>query len=486
MKSTPTLACLLLLSSCVQGPEYERPETGSLLGLKFKRGESQPKLQQPLPDEWWRVFGSARLNSLVADAIANNQDLAAAQARVATARALVGIKRADWFPQLKATGGAANQRQSESAFGANLPPGFGNPSDLVNRENYRASLDMNYELDLWGRVKRSVQSAAASARAADETLSAQRLLIASEVARNYFLIRTLDDQIKILNDTIALRGEALKLQTSRFEGGLANEMDVTRSRTEVELAKADLTVTQRQRGSTEHALAVLCGKAPSTLSIAPAGPLTSPPRLPTGLPSTLLQSRPDIRAAEAELQAASAEIGVAEASFYPAFSLLGSAGLESVTAKDFLKWENRVLNIGPSVSLPIFQGGRLKANLNAAKSRYDEALAKYRQTILTALREVEDSMLDLQSYSVQRAALAAAEKASAETRSLANTRHEKGLATYFEVVDADRTVLSTRLALAQIDGQRYISTVLLAKALGGGWKRPVPPPVKAAAKAPAP
>jgi outer membrane protein, multidrug efflux system len=475
---------LVLLTACVKGPDYERPEVGNLLGLNFKRGTKTPQLDQPLPDEWWRVFGSSRLNGLVADAISNNQDLAAAQARVETSRALVGVKRADWFPRLNFGGDISKQRQSESSFGANLPPEFGSVTDLVSRENYRAALDMSYELDLWGRVKRGVQSASASAKAADENLSAQRLIIAAEVARNYFLLRSLDDQIKVLKDTINLRGEALKLQQSRFDGGLANEMDVTRSRTEVELAKADLTVTERQRGSTENALAVLCGRSPASFTIASTGALTTPPRLPSLLPSTLLQSRPDIRAAEAELQAASAEIGVAQASFYPAFSLLGSGGLESVAARDFLKWENRVLSIGPSVSLPVFQGGRLKANLRAAQSRYDEALAKYRQTILNALRDVEDAMLDLQAYGVQRSALAAAESAAVETRSLANTRHEKGLATYFEVVDADRTVLSTRLALTQIDGQRYISTVLLAKALGGGWKRSAPPPVTPKSKAP--
>lgn len=469
---------LLALAACVKGPEYHRPEVGNVLGLKFKRGgqSSSTRVDQPLPDEWWRAFGSARLNSLVEQAIKGNQDLAAARARLETSRALVGTKRADWFPQLRLPGSATNQRLSESAFGANLPPEFGNVSDMVKRENYRASLDMSYELDLWGRVKRSVESAEASARAADENLSAQRLLIAAEVARDYFLLRSLDAQIKVLKDTIALRGEALKLQQSRFEGGLANEMDVTRTRTEVELAKSDLTVTERQRGSAEHALAVLCGQPPLTLSIPAGDSLGLPPRIAAGLPSTLLQSRPDIRAAEAELQAASAEIGVSEANLYPIFSLLGSAGLESIDASDFLKWENRVLSIGPSISAPIFQGGRLKANLRAAKSRYDEAIAKYKQTILIALREVEDSLLDLQSYGTQRAALAAAEAAAVETRTLAKVRYEKGLATYFEVVDADRTVLSTRLALVQIDGERYISTVLLAKALGGGWNRK--PPVK--------
>jgi multidrug efflux system outer membrane protein len=189
------------------------------------------------------------------------------------------------------------------------------------------------------------------------------------------------------------------------------------------------------------------------------------------MPSTLLQSRPDVSAAEAELMAASAGIGIAEASFFPSFKLTGSGGLEAVKGTDLLLWQNRVLSIGPSVSLPILHGGRLKAGLRAARARYDEALAKYKGTLLTALREVEDSLLDIQSFNTQRAALAAAQKSAAETSSLARLRHEKGLATYFEVVEADRTVLTTQLALTQLDGQRFVSSVLLAKALGGGWKR---------------
>ena len=473
MKSPFLLLPVFLLSACVKGPEYKRPDLGSLLGGKFKRGGKavQPAKDQPLPDEWWKAFGSAKLNQLVAQALSSNQDLAGARARVETARALVGVKRADWFPQLGGTSNINTQRLSEAGFGANLPPQFGSVQDMLRRDNYKASLDMSYELDLWGRVKRSVESAKASALAADENLSAQRLMLAADVARNWFLLRSLDAQQAVLKDTITLRDEALKLQKSRFDGGLANEMDVTRARTEHELAKADLSAIQRQRGSAEHALAVLCGQPPSSFNVASDGSLGAPPSLPAGMPGTLLQSRPDVRAAEAELMAASAEIGVAEASFFPAIKLIGSAGLESVKGTDFLNWENRVLSIGPSVNIPILQGGRLKANLRAAKSRYDEALAKYKQTILIALREVEDSLLDLQSYSSQRAALAAANKAAEETTALARVRYDKGLASYFEVVEADRTVLTTKLSLVQLDGQRLISSVLLAKALGGGWKR---------------
>ena len=464
----PLLILPLLLASCVVGPNFKRPDAA--MPSKWKEG-STSKTSQPLPNEWWKLFNSSKLNSLVEQSLTANQDLIGAQARVETARALLGVKRADWFPQLGLGGSFGTQRQSESSFGANFPPEFGNVKDMVERDYYKASLDLSYELDLWGRVKRSVESAKASARAADESLSAQRLMIASEVARNYFLLRSYDLQTKVIQDTIALREEALKLQKSRFDGGMANEMDVTRARTEHELAKADLAALSRQRGSAEHALAVLCGQPPSSFKVAPHSSLDTPPGVPSGLPSDLLASRPDVRVAEAELEATNAEIGVAKASFFPAFKLTGSGGLDSVDSSTFLEWENRALSIGPSVSLPIFQGGRLKANLRAAKSRYEESTAKYRQTLLVALREVEDAMLDLKSMSQQRAAIDAAMKAAEETARLARVRYEKGLASYFEVVEADRTVLSTKLALAQIDGQRSVSTVLLIKALGGGWKK---------------
>ena len=466
MRSILILPCVL--ASCVVGPAYQRPD--SPMPEKWKEGATT-KNDQPLPDEWWKLFGSSKLNGLVSQALNSNQDLAGARARVETARALIGVKRSEWFPQFGASGGAGIQRQSASSFGANLPPQFGSVTDMLDRENYKAALDMSYELDLWGRVKRAVEGAKASARAADESVMTQRLIIAAEVARNYFLLRSLDVQQKVVNETIALRIEALKLQQSRFDGGMANEMDVTRARTEHELTKADLAALERQRGSTEHALAVLCGQAPSSFRVAVEATLGAPPKIPAGMPSQLLASRPDVRAAEAELQAANAEIGVAQASFFPTFKLTGSAGLDSVTSKDFLEWENRVLSIGPSVTLPVFQGFKLKSNLRAAQSRYDEALAKYRQTILVALREVEDAMLDLQSLIRQRAAIEAAMKSADETSRLARVRYEKGLASYFEVVEADRTVLTTKLTLAQIDGQRSVSAVLLAKALGGGWKR---------------
>ena len=467
MRSLLLLPLLLAIPACVVGPNFKSPD--DKLPSKWK--EAHQRSDQPLPSDWWKLFGSGQLNKLVTQALEGNQDLRGALARVETARALVGVKRADWFPQLGLDGSVGTGRSSASEVKANFPAGGFIPLPKLERDSYKAALDMSYELDLWGKVKRSVDSAQASARSADQLLAAQRLTIAAEVARNYFLLRSLDLQQQVVTNTIRLRQEALDLQKSRFDGGMANEMDVTRARTEHELAKGDLAALDRQRGSTEHALAVLCGQMPSAFSLKADPSLPPPPNVPAGLPSKLLESRPDIASAASALEAANADIGVAKAAFFPAFKLTGSGGLDSVNAKDFFLWENRVLSIGPSVSLPIFQGGRLKSNLEAAKSRYDETLAKYRQTVLIALREVEDSLLDLQSIAHQRVAIEAAMKAADDTSHLARVRYEKGLASYFEVVEADRTVLSTKLALAQLDGQRAASSVLLMKALGGGWNR---------------
>lgn len=458
-----TLTALLTVASCTVGPDYEQPEVK--VSKRWKNEASVSDL--PIPDQWWMLFKDRTLNSLVDLALTNNLDLRAAVARVDTARAMTGVQRADWFPQLNLQNNATYEHLSANSVGANLPSGAGLPP--LERDRHRAMLGLNYEVDLWGRVRRSVEGAKAREDATVDNLAAQRLVIAAEVARSYFLGASFDTQEQILRETISLREEARKLQQSRFEGGLANEMEVARARTELELAKNDLAAVERQRGAIEHALAVLCGELPSEFRLGKNRRLPAPPRVPAGLPSSLLQRRPDIRAAEQNLRAANADIGVAKADFYPAFSLTGTGGLESIGAEDFFEWRSRTANIGPQLTVPIFQGGRLRGNLRASQARYDESLATYRQTILTSLREVEDAMLDLKAFSKQRAAVAAAVAASQDTSRLSRLRYDKGLASYFEVVDADRVVLSTRLTLAQLDGQRLTSTVQMLRAIGGGW-----------------
>jgi outer membrane protein, multidrug efflux system len=462
----PAVAATVLafsLAACTVGPDYQPP----FLKLPNRWKERASVSDLPVPDRWWTLFRSSTLNNLVDRALANNQDLRAALARVETARALTGVERAGFFPQIDFQSTAAYEHLSANSVGANLPAGARFPR--LERDRYRTFLNLNYEVDLWGRIRRSVEGARANEDAAADRFAAQSLIIAAEVARNYFLALSFDLQEQVLQETISLRGEARDLQQSRFEGGLANEMDVARARTELELARNDMAAIERQRGAVEHALAVLCGEAPASFSLAKNRRMPSPPSVPAAQPSTILQRRPDVRAAEQDLRAANADIGVAIANFLPSFTLIGTGGLESVGAEDFLEWRSRTANIGPQVNIPVFQGGRLRANLRGAYARYEESAATYRQTILTSFREIEDAILDIKAFTKQRTAVAAALSAAQDTSRLARLRYDRGLASYFEVVDADRTVLTTRLLLAQLEGQRLVATVQLLRALGGGW-----------------
>ena len=399
-------------------------------------------------------------------ALAANNDIAAAKARVDTSRALVGLDRAKLFPTLDLTGSAGVNRSSADAMEANLPPGM---SADLEQQRYRSTFDLAYDPDLWGRNKRAIEASSAQAAAAEALLDSQRLGIATEVARQYFLLRGLDAQTAVLQSTIKSRQDALEIQKSRTEAGLEDGLATSRARTEVELANNDLSLVQRQRGSAEHALAVLCGTAPSGFSISQSSPESTLPNIRPGLPAQVLHRRPDVRAAEQNLRAANAEIGIAEAAFYPNFSLTASGGFESIDVARFLDWENKVLSLGAGVVAPIFSGGANKANYLAARSRHDEALAAYRQALLIALREVEDALIDLKGLAKSRASLESALKSSQETKSLAQERYDKGITNYFEVVDAERGVLQIELSLSQLHADQRITLAALAKALGGGW-----------------
>ncbi|MFT3991793.1 MAG: efflux transporter outer membrane subunit [Luteolibacter sp.] len=465
MKSSPAiLLTSLLLASCKLGPDFQSP--GATGGNGWKEGKATEKSR--LPDAWWRLYGDSELNRLIDRALAANNDLAAAKSRVDTSRALVGVDRARMFPTLGLTGSATTSRSSSDVTLGNLPSGLG-ISIPLSKETYHGSFDLSYDLDLWGRNRRLIEAASAEAAAAEAQLDAQRLGVATEVARQYFLLRGLDAQESVLNDTLKSRADTLDIQKSRTDAGLADSLSTTRARTEVELAKNDLASVQRQRGAAEHALAVLCGARPSDFTVSRRGISGKLPCVQPGLPAQVLARRPDVRAAESNLRAANARIGVAETAFYPNFSLTGSAGLESLDVKRFLDWENRVLSLGAGLTAPIIDGGANTANYKAARSRYDEALATYRQTLLVSLREVEDALVDLKGLKHSQSALEAALASARDTRNLANERFTKGLTNYLEVVDSDRTILQVRLALSQNEAQQRITFAALAKALGGGW-----------------
>jgi multidrug efflux system outer membrane protein len=444
------------------GPNFQLP--GASGGNQWKEGKATANNR--LPDNWWRLFNDGDLTKLVNRALSANNDLAAAKARVDTARALVGVDRAKLFPTLDLNGSGGVSRSSAASLRGNLPPG----ADVdLDSQQYRGTFDLAYDPDLWGRNKRLIESSSAQAAASEALLDSQRLGVATEVARQYFVLRGLDAQEAVVKETIKSRQEALDLQKSRSDAGLIDGLSTSQATTEFELANNDLAAVQRQRGSAEHALAVLCGARPSDFSVSTRTTSGALPDIRAGLPADVLNRRPDVRAAEQQLRSANAQIGVAESAFYPNFSLTAGGGFQSLDVKDFLKWENRVLSLGAGVAAPIFEGGANKANYQAARSRYDEALATYRQTLLIALREVEDALVDLKGLDRSRTSLDRALASSNDTKRLALERYEKGLTNYLEVVTADRTVLEVRLAISQLDAQQRITLAALAKALGGGW-----------------
>jgi multidrug efflux system outer membrane protein len=264
----------------------------------------------------------------------------------------------------------------------------------------------------------------------------------------------------------------VQLQQARYQAGLINEVDVSRARTELANVEADLQATIRDRAQVEHALAVLCGQPPATFSVVPKATRIVPPEIPAGLPSELLQRRPDVVAAEHNLEAANARIGVAKAAFFPTIKLTGSAGVASADLATLVDWPSRFAQFGPSISVPVFQGGRSRANLKAAEARYEQNVATYRGSVLNAFREVEDSLSDLSTFVAQSEAVNRALVSARDTANLASQRYQQGLSSYLEVVDAQRSALEAERQEAQLHGQHAIAAILLAKALGGGWERP--------------
>ena len=448
---------LLLPTACMLGPDFQVPANNGGEGWK----QSQALDPSRLPDQWWRLFQDPKLNQLVDRSLAANNDLAAAKSRVDTARALVGVDQARLFPTLDASAGAGVARQSGNV---NTMPG----AELESR-TYRGSFDLAFDPDLWGRNKRLLESSTAQAAAAEARYDSLRLGLATEVVRQYFILRGLDEQDGVLNDTLRSRQEALDIQKTKTDAGLTDGLATSSARTELELTRNDLAQVERTRGSAEHALAVLCAARPSDFDVAASLGQRALPDIRPGLPAAVLLRRPDVRAAEHQLRSDNALIGVAQAAFYPNFNIIASAGLDSLTASKFLEWESRVLSLGAGAAMPLVNHGANQARLAAAKSSYEESLANYRQTLLVALREVEDALVDLRGLAKSRSALEAAITSAKDTLQLTRERYNEGLTSYLDVVNADRTVLQIRLSIAVVDAQQHISLAALAKALGGGW-----------------
>jgi multidrug efflux system outer membrane protein len=447
------------------GPDYSRPTAPAPAAYRDAENFGTWKTASPADafarGEWWKLYADAALDELEARSLAANQDLRAAAARVEQARAAAGVARSAYWPQIAIDGSVTRERTSTTT---------GNVFPEPLTTTYRAPLAAAWEIDLFGRVRRQTESARADAEASAATFESVRLSLTAEVAANYFSLRALDREVAIVRETVGLRRRELELMTKRRTSGAATELDTARAETELANAEADSESLANSRAVLKNALAVLAGEPASTFSlssieVAPA----NPPAIPAGLPAELLERRPDIAAAERALAAANARIGVAKAAFFPAISLTGTAGFASGDIDSLVHADSRIWSIGPSLYLPILQGGRNRANLERSRAAFDESVAAFRQRVLVAFREVQDALTATQLLAAQSAAQDRALASARRAATLAKARYDAGFVAYFEVIDAQRTALATERASVQLAAARLNNSVALIKSLGGGW-----------------
>jgi multidrug efflux system outer membrane protein len=459
------------LAGCSVGPDYSRP--AAPVPPAYSDETNQWKIAEPrahLPrGNWWEIFEDAELNRLEADANAANQDLKAAVAVFEQARAFVDVNRANYFPHV-----SANPSVTRELDSANRPVNGISSRIPIKYTTYTVPLDASYEVDLWGRVRRTVESARANAEASRDDVETVRLSIQAEVASDYFTLHALDADIALLHSSVEVFTKSLDLTWNRRAGGIATDLDVAQAETVLKTAEAQLPVTILQRMRVEHALATLTGRPASSFNVPQRTLDLEPPILPAGIPSELLERRPDIASAERRMALANANIGVAKAAFYPRLQLNGAAGFESVSAGTLFSGSSHLWSLGPTVSIPLFTGGLLRAELREAKAAYDQVVAQYRQSVLNAFAEVEDDLAGQQLLVAEHEALGAALQAAQRNLKIANNRYQAGLVTYLEVATAENSALDLERQAVRLRGDQLVTTVALIKSLGGGWQATKP------------
>jgi len=466
-----TLASVILpgvlsISGCAVGPKYQRPAAAVPPAYK-ELGDWKPAQpnDQNLGGNWWVLFQDPQLNALEAQVNVSNQDLKAAEAQYTQARAVLRYYRADYYPSIDAGASATRNRISN-----NRPPSHLS-SNGATYNDYQIPVELSYELDVWGRVRKTVESQRGQAQASAADLASVNLSLHTQLALFYFQARSLDAQEQLLNSTVAQYEQAFELTDSRFKGGLASEVEVQQASTQLETTRAQAIDVGVLRAQYEHAIATLIGKPASSFQLSPL-PLTSPPpSIPLDLPSELLERRPDIAAAERRMAAANAQIGVAKAAYYPNISLGATGGFESGVITTLLSGPSILWSAGASAVAPIFDAGRRRASTDQAIAAYDHTVANYRETVLTGFQQVEDNLaalriLEKEAETQQRAVLAAQKYLE-----LSLTRYRGGITSYLEVTTAQSAALTDEVTAVNILGRRMSSAVLLIQALGGGWDR---------------
>ncbi|MBD9631383.1 efflux transporter outer membrane subunit [Pseudomonas sp. PDM19] len=474
MRTSPLLVlgsiALLALSACSVGPDFQRPDDADAVDWSARRGDAPSQtLDAPLEAQWWTLLGDPQLNDLqhrVADA---NLDLREADARLQQSRAIRQALGGDAVPNVGADLGYQRKRNSEA--------GLSDPSGKAGKDNFNqldGGFDLSWELDFWGRVRRELEAADANVQASEESRRDVLVSVLAETARNYLQLRAEQDLEAIIRGNLEIAQRSLELTRLRRADGVATELDVAEALTQVSSIEARLPDSQKRQARLINALGYLLGEAPGALQaeLAQAKPVPQPPRgVPVGLPSELAQRRPDIRRAEAALHAATASIGVAKADFYPRISLNGSFGFQALQLSNFGDWNSRIFGIGPSLSLPVFEGGRLKGMLALREAQQQESAIAYRRTVLNAWREVDDALTD---YAADQRRLASLDTAAEHGRTaLTNAReqYKAGAVDFLNVLSAQRELLATEEQ--QVRSREAVATtlVLLYKSLGGGWQQ---------------
>jgi NodT family efflux transporter outer membrane factor (OMF) lipoprotein len=462
------LALFVLTAGCTVGPRYSRPAPPAPPPAAWK---TQPPWQEAAPKDsipkgaWWQVFNDSALDAYEQQLLQANQSLVAARDRLDQARSLARVATADMFPQLSADPSALREHS-----GANRPLAGQAPPVLPYTQNvYTVPFSLSYEVDLFGRVRHNVEGANASLQSTAADLQNVQLVLTAELAADYFTLRELDAEFQVVQESVGYQQKGLDLVKSRHDGGIASGLEVAQQATVLDSTVSQLALVQQSRAQFEHAIAVLVGQSASSLSL-PVAPLrATPPPVPLGVPSDVLERRPDISTAERLMAFQNAQVGIARSAFYPHITLSGSGGWQSRDLGPLLNAPSLFWSLGADALQPIVEGGRNRANLAAARAAYDQSVANYRQSVLTAFQEVEDGISNLSTLSQALATQGAAVDDARLALTIANNRYIGGVTSYLDVINAQTTLLTSERLQTQLLGQQMVSSVFLVKALGGGW-----------------
>jgi len=466
VRPAPLTTLLIMLAGCISctAPLPIARPADPATPTTFKTPVVADGLQ--IGSDWWKLFNDPQLDALEQQALALSPTLAIASARVERARAQSSVVAAEFGPRVTADGAVQRFRTSRDVATA---PFIGGQRRAIEDNQFSAQAALGWELDVWGRIKASYAVAQAQLLSTLLEADGMRLMLTAEVASTYLQLRGLDDEGRIVNAATQSRRDALRVVQLRYDVGVVTDLDLERARTELANALADASDLARRRNGLENALAQLTGQAPKELRLPLSGTVPSAPVIAAGIPSEMLQRRPDISQALALRSAAFAQTGVAQAAFYPQIRLTGAAGLASSDLTSLISAPARLFSLGPSISIPVLDSGRNQANWRAAQAGLDEAQANFQQKILIALREVDDALSELTHRRMTAQAQQQAITAASRATRVARLRYEKGAASYLEVTDTERTQLAAERALAQTRAAQWVATVQLVRSLGGGW-----------------